>query len=459
MGKKNTEYSDSEFYEIIKKVPHFSSLKYIHLYHYESAMMLYKEYRNSRKAIYEFLKHGFEMYRRDLLLYENSIEDGIITENYLARKKTLDQWMINFDQDMASYDELDFIFKDLLKNERRAAKYLFARQMLKKGKYSEKNKFLKIEYIYTNPLNIYFTDNEIILFQTLRDFFPDEAIKCVKVLQKLTKAISILQQLVESDYKAAKDEYNNTMKKMWQESRKNKSEKPNIHDEPLLTLDLNAKLGKMVLDFLNGLLSTKDGYPYYIGLISITEKIDSVDYQNFFVYSDIVPCEEYSHTIEAIRASIPVLTADGEIKNIVIKAHYCNTCDVYYISNATYIQLIQAGRPLCQVISYIEYKNTRKNMSTDWAEESLLRKMGYSVSKQHNLSDIERHNILDAIIAQNLMTRNEIIGYLRFFIKERQFSKKNMSNAIAKWARDIDYLNSQISHQNIIYINRLIRKK
>ena len=171
MGKKNTEYSDSEFYEIIKKVPHFSSLKYIHLYHYESAMMLYKEYRNSRKAIYEFLKHGFEMYKRDFLLYENSIEDGIITENYLARKKTLDQWMINFDQDMASYDELDFIFKDLLKNERRAAKYLFARQMLKKGKYSEKNKFLKIEYIYKSFEYIFCRQRNNII-SNAEGFFP-----------------------------------------------------------------------------------------------------------------------------------------------------------------------------------------------------------------------------------------------------------------------------------------------
>ena len=64
---------------------------------------------------------------------------------------------------------------------------------------------------------------------------------------------------------------------------------------------------------------------------------------------------------------------------------------------------------------------------------------GYSVSKGEHLTSVQRRKILALLVDRNVMTRNDIIGYLDFFISSRLYDPKYES-AISKWEADKEYI-------------------
>lgn len=73
------------------------------------------------------------------------------------------------------------------------------------------------------------------------------------------------------------------------------------------------------------------------------------------------------------------------------------------------------------------------------AEESKLRKYGYSVAQDNDMSEAERHELLRSLIVHNVVTKGYVISYLKHMI---QINGKKEANyiALSKWTSDLDYV-------------------
>ena len=167
------------------------------------------------------------------------------------------------------------------------------------------------------------------------------------------------------------------------------------------------------------------------------EELYTIDFRTFLIrsnnYSD---CK--GHDVECVKAIVYLF--DG-LKTIEkeIPAFYCNDCNIFYIKESTFESLKKYGRILCPILSLSEYREMKKQsdgIGSTWAKKSILKMYGYSVSEADNLSAKTRRTILEYIIDSKVLSKQEVIDYLLFFIRYHQNSRK----AVAKWESDIDYI-------------------
>lgn len=92
------------------------------------------------------------------------------------------------------------------------------------------------------------------------------------------------------------------------------------------------------------------------------------------------------------------------------------------------------------------------------AQESILRQYGYNVSQEEGLTEARRRKILALLVDNKVMTRNDIISYLDFFINQRKYQHK-FEKAIDKWTRDKEFIANYKSGEYSQYgVTRIYRK-
>ena len=64
---------------------------------------------------------------------------------------------------------------------------------------------------------------------------------------------------------------------------------------------------------------------------------------------------------------------------------------------------------------------------------------GYTVSQEEGLSPMRRQKILAVLIDNEVLTKNDIIGYLDFFISQKK-SNHIFEKAISKWLDDREFV-------------------
>ena len=307
------------------------------------------------------------------------------------------------------------------------------------------------------------SEKEELVFDGLNLYFsklnPSIELNNDEVYNYFSAILPILHKLsnqYKEKYINANNEYKKTSSELFHLGRKT-GKKASIYNEPLRSLKDKRDRYEKITEAIKVLLSENNGLPEFILKYSYSE-IDEVDYQNFFIYVNEVPCKRDGHKHERIYAGIPILSFDGERTKYIVKAVYCKTCAAYYFSNESYRKIKEKGFPLCQIISYNQfliYSNT--DMSSGLSEKSILNIMGYNVNKQSNLSEFDRHAILDRVISLNIMSKDEIISFLLWNI-DKAGRKESMRDAVRKWSRDIDYLREPIKHDNIVNVRKLIKK-
>ncbi len=167
---------------------------------------------------------------------------------------------------------------------------------------------------------------------------------------------------------------------------------------------------------------------------------NNIRVKDFVVRRNIFKCRHQEHVLRNIDATIEVIDARGEILKRTVAAGYCANCDTFFIMESTYQYLRKFGTPACRVSdekSYLKgpvYVNGMK-----LAQESILMQFGYSVSQGENLSTMQRRKILSLLIDNDILTRNDIIGYLDFFIGTKMHQKK-FEKAVDKWEDDRDFI-------------------
>ena len=91
------------------------------------------------------------------------------------------------------------------------------------------------------------------------------------------------------------------------------------------------------------------------------------------------------------------------------------------------------------------------------AEESVLRICGYTVSQSENLKPYERRMILGNIMDRKILRKDEILGYLDFFINNSR-NRSNMRVAVKKWSDDQEWVrNYNIDFQRTFFIGDIKR--
>ena len=186
------------------------------------------------------------------------------------------------------------------------------------------------------------------------------------------------------------------------------------------------------------------------GITSIAPEEDReyIGIEDLLVRSSNYNCANRFHHLQRIHAIVNVLK-NGEVKEVRTEAAYCPECDRYYILERDYQSLKRSGTICCKIIEFEELLHNKQSFS-DWQEKSILRTYGYTVSKTENLTKQERHQILDFVMENKIMTSNQIISHLVWQIETRK-RMWNMQDAISKWEDDIRYV------RQYQYLNKSVR--
>lgn len=172
-------------------------------------------------------------------------------------------------------------------------------------------------------------------------------------------------------------------------------------------------------------------------------KTYQIKHNDFIIRCTIFQCSFKQHLILDIDASIDIMDiSTNNTTSMIVPAGYCSNCNRYFIMDSTYNKIFTKGLPLCKIIDKRDKLSKSKfilNPEKWGAQESILKQYGYSVSAIDNLSDAKRQKILAVIIDIEALTKVEIIGYLRYFIKIHK-SDLRFEKAISKWNSDIEFI-------------------
>lgn len=198
---------------------------------------------------------------------------------------------------------------------------------------------------------------------------------------------------------------------------------------------------------------------YYLPKLYVNnnESIYQIEYVDFLIKGHIFKCMHGNHKIENIVAMVNV-DVNGQKEQIKIPAGYCSQCNVYFILESTYQKLKSKGIILCRITDEKIYWRRENINEMQLAQESILRQYGYSVSQTENLTSVRRQRILAFMMDNKIMSKNEIISYLDFFINQRR-SLPNMGMAISKWEDDREFVeNYRMEYCSKYGANAIYRK-
>ena len=157
------------------------------------------------------------------------------------------------------------------------------------------------------------------------------------------------------------------------------------------------------------------------------------------------------HPVENVVVKLAYRNPKSKMFDIVsIPMHYCSRCDKYFDMKQSFLQTLQKYNLDINYFAASFESETGHPIvfkQMDLREFSKLKLFGYSVGA-NGLSTGARHELLDFILKNHLMTASEIKSQLQFNI--RFIGKKaHMDDAVGDWEKDIDYVNNYISSGKI----------
>lgn len=157
--------------------------------------------------------------------------------------------------------------------------------------------------------------------------------------------------------------------------------------------------------------------------------------RDFIVKTTSYRCAHHGHELEKINALVKVNTG-SEIKTVTANAMYCQECDEYYLSEEEYKRIKKMGTLCHKVITEDEYLSARDDYSI-WESKSLLASYGYSANENDDLSDKERHSIINFVIDNDLWNAKQVLSHIEWLIRDRGH---RCTKAAVKWKNDVEYL-------------------
>lgn len=152
------------------------------------------------------------------------------------------------------------------------------------------------------------------------------------------------------------------------------------------------------------------------------------------------------HPVEDVVVKLAYKNPKSKTFDIVnIPMHYCSRCDKYFDLKQSFLQtILKYNLDINYFAASFESETGQPIVfkQMDLREFSKLKLFGYCVGA-NGLSTSARHELLDFILKNHLMTASEIKSQLQFNI--RFIGKKaHMDDAVGDWEKDIDYVNEYI---------------
>lgn len=188
------------------------------------------------------------------------------------------------------------------------------------------------------------------------------------------------------------------------------------------------------------------------------KQLPQIKYGDFIIKKSTFKCIQNNHHTEDMVAAVNVIEKDGNIKLKKINVGYCKECNVFFILESIYEEFKKWYVPICKVSDVKTYYGANGKYGMKLAQESILKQYGYSVSKTEDLSDTVRQKILAVLIDNHIVTKNDIISYLDFFVSQRRYQSK-YEQAISKWEEDREFVaNYRIGEYTTYGINAIYRR-
>lgn len=170
-----------------------------------------------------------------------------------------------------------------------------------------------------------------------------------------------------------------------------------------------------------------------------------------YVYKSSKPCKcgKKKHT----SVSAKYKTIKGRV--ITLNAQYCPNCNKCFINYSQFKIYKEKYGAILGNIRFVEHSRKYNGDFGNLALESILRLYGYNVNQTENLKDQERHKILANLVDYQILSKNEIIDYLQYFIN-RSKNQRNLLIAVRKWKKDLVWIRDyNLENQKVVEISAI----
>ncbi len=152
-----------------------------------------------------------------------------------------------------------------------------------------------------------------------------------------------------------------------------------------------------------------------------------------YIYKGNISCLTNSHNVIPATA---ILYGKNDCV-VELNVEFCVDCKKYLLEYSLFERYRERYGVLIGNLRMVT--NGSFNGEYDLALESPLRLSGYNVNQQDDFSSTERHYILARIIHDGVMSKNEVIRYLSYFIRMNGARRGN-DLAVDKWEEDLDFV-------------------
>lgn len=163
-----------------------------------------------------------------------------------------------------------------------------------------------------------------------------------------------------------------------------------------------------------------------------------------YVIVDGDKCRKNNHTIVPVQLDVELIRKPP----LHLPGQFCYSCNQAQVARNTWAEHADyhhevAAEVILKGIDDAPFFYEEPDYSyyepRERAEESKLKKYGYSVSENSRYTTPERQDLLRRIIASKEVSKGYVISYLRHMI---QINGKKESNYIAlkKWESDLEYV-------------------
>ena len=152
-------------------------------------------------------------------------------------------------------------------------------------------------------------------------------------------------------------------------------------------------------------------------------------------------CTIESHPIIDIESIIRIASPNGDIIEHHMPAAYCKICKLFFVLKSDFKIAKQKGVILCPVIDATKIHPEINLHNYKIGNESKIHAYGYNVQQGFGYTDKQRQIILANIIDNCSISKHEIASHINSCI-QRHKSQKNYSVAVAKWEKDLMFVNN-----------------
>lgn len=146
-------------------------------------------------------------------------------------------------------------------------------------------------------------------------------------------------------------------------------------------------------------------------------------------------CRKRGHPVERVTGVL--VSLDG--KPVRLPVDYCQKCKKYFVSAKAFAARREAHGPLLGRYKFPRTGGVQEGRFSSLAEESVLKRYGYTVSRTDDLKMGQRRLILASLMDRGVISKMQIERYLEFDIKNAR-KRTDRKRAVERWSSDLEWV-------------------